>query len=340
MISNVHERRIAAPPQEVGALLDSLGSPHDRLWPHAPRDPMVLRHGDGSGLRIGAKGGHGPVRYTVEDYEPGRRVTFRIAPELGLGNAWHGVFAEPTADGGTLLRHELEVTPTGAMRILWPLVVRSMHNCYAEDALDRAERELGVGPTQEHRHSLWARVLERRLRRRVSATAPLLDGLAASALPRVDVTDAFRTDLLPGDGVDPIAWTTAIFSAVPAWVRALMHIRDALVRLVGVHTADAHPGAIFPLHAATATEAVVGIDDRHLDFRLVTTVDGAARCVTMTTVVHLHSRLGRAYWAVVRHFHPVVVRALMRRAASPSGVERLFPLQPAQAIERRAGATV
>lgn len=340
MIRNVHERRIAAPPDEVGRLLDSLGSPHDRLWPGAPRDPMVLRHGDGSGLRIGARGGHGPVRYTVEDYEPGRRVTFRMAPEVGLGNAWHGVVAKPTADGGTLLRHELEVSPTGAMRVLWPLVVRSMHDCYAEDALDRAERELGVGPTHEHRHSPWTWVLERRLRRRVTATAPLLEGLAASALPRVDVADAFRTDLLPGDGCDPIAWTTAIFSAVPAWVRALMGVRDALVRLVGVRTAGAHPGAVFPLHAASATEAVVGIDDRHLDFRVVTTVDEAARWMTMTTVVHLHSRLGRAYWAVVRHVHPVVVRALMRHAASPAGVERLIPLQAAQAAESRAGTTV
>ena len=332
MIRNVHERRIAAPLAQVEPLLHSLGTRDDRLWPRAPRDPMVLRHPDGGGLRAGASGGHGPVRYTVEEYEPGRRVTFRMRRKTGLGNAWHGMVAEPTPDGGTLLRHELEVSSTGAMRIPWPLVVRSMHNCYAEDALDRAERELGVGPAHEHRHSPWTRVLERRLRRRVTSTAPLFDGLAAAGLPRIDVTDAFRTDLLPGDGIDPIAWTTAAFSAVPGWVLALLRIRDALIRVVGIRTADDHPGAMFPLHGASATEAMVGIDDRHLDFRLITTVDEEARWVTMTTIVHLHSPLGRLYWSVVRHFHPVVLRSLLRHAASPAGFDRLLELQPARLV--------
>ncbi len=161
--------------------------------------------------------------------------------------------------------------------------------------------------------------------RRVTATTPVLDGLAASALPRVDAADAFRTDLLPGDGADPVAWTAAIFSAIPAWVRTLMRVRDSLVRHVGIRTADVHPGATFPLHAATTTEAVVGTDDRHLDFRLVTTVDEQAHWVTMTTVVHLHSRMGRAYWAVVRHVHPVVLRALMRHTPSPAGVPSALP---------------
>jgi hypothetical protein len=33
----------------------------------------------------------------------------------------------------------------------------------------------------------------------------------------------------------------------------------------------------------------------------------------MATVVHLHNRLGRAYFAVVRRVHAAVVRAVLRR---------------------------
>lgn len=33
MVRNVHERWLAAPAAMVGALLDSLAGPEDRLWP-------------------------------------------------------------------------------------------------------------------------------------------------------------------------------------------------------------------------------------------------------------------------------------------------------------------
>lgn len=70
MVHNLHERQIDAPPDEVGTLIDSLGDKNDRLWPRNEWPAMRL---DGP-LRVGADGGHGPVRYFVTNYEPGRRV--------------------------------------------------------------------------------------------------------------------------------------------------------------------------------------------------------------------------------------------------------------------------
>ena len=49
MIVNVHERKLPASPEQVGALLDRLFGPEDCLWP-AERWPM---HRSGE-LRIGA----------------------------------------------------------------------------------------------------------------------------------------------------------------------------------------------------------------------------------------------------------------------------------------------
>lgn len=315
---NVHHRRINASPAQVGWLLDTLGSIDDRLWPPPPRDPMVLRHDDGDGVRVGARGGHGPIRYRVTQHVPGRRVAFAFDRGVGI-DGWHAVEVDPLPDGTTSLRHVLEGRTSGAMRILWPLLVRSIHGCYVEDAFDRAERELGVGPVTEHRHSVWTRVVGRRPRRRVTATAPVLDGLGAAALPHVDAADAFRTDLLPGDGTDPLAWTTDIFSASPRWVDSLMELRHRLVRPFGLETGEGRDLALFPLHDRSETEVLTGVDDRHLDFRVVTTVDERTRSVTLTTVVRIHSRLGRSYWALVRHFHPRVVRSLMRRTAQRAG---------------------
>lgn len=318
---NVHERFITAPLEQAGALLDTVGSRGDRLWPLPPRTPMLLRHPGGNGLADGAAGGHGSIRYALEEHVPGRRVVFRFTPSLSLVGTH--VFTTEPAPGGTVLRHELDVEPRGAMRVLLPLMVRSMHDCYVEDAFDRAERELGVGPAAEHRHSRWNRLLERRPTRHVRPTEPMLTGLGAGALDRVDAADAFTVDLLTGDGDDPLAWSRDFFTAAPRWVGALLRLRDALVRPFGLRTSDTRsperPDAMFPVLAVSSTEALLGLDDAHLDFRVVTTVDEASAQVTLTTVVRVHSRLGRVYWGVVRHVHPLVVRAIMRQAAYPAG---------------------
>ena len=77
-VHNIHQRRIAAPPARVGELLDTLASGKDRLWPHERWPPMKLD----TPLGIGATGGHGPIRYVVEAYDPGVQVvclTNRVA---------------------------------------------------------------------------------------------------------------------------------------------------------------------------------------------------------------------------------------------------------------------
>jgi Protein of unknown function (DUF2867) len=58
---------------------------------------------------------------------------------------------------------------------------------------------------------------------------------------------------------------------------------------------------------------VLGMADKHLDFRAVVDVrqDGAGWQVTATTVVRTHNWLGRAYLAVIMPFHRLVVRAML-----------------------------
>ena len=145
MIRNVHERTLAATPEEVGALVDSLSSPGDRLWPAARWPAMRLD----APLARGARGGHGPVRYWVESYEPGLRVVFRFEHATRLEGT-HRLEIEPAAGGHTVLRHVAEGRPYGWMRLGWPLCFRWLHDAAVEDALDRAQAEL-AGRAWEHR---------------------------------------------------------------------------------------------------------------------------------------------------------------------------------------------
>lgn len=154
MVYNSHEREILAPPSEVGLLIDSLASKHDRLWPRHEWPAMRLDRA----LGVGATGGHGPIRYIVTDYEPGRKAEFRFIGPSGFNGA-HAFIAFELASGTTLLKHELSMSPKWIARITWPLFFRPMHDALIEECLDLAELECGSPQRTKHRRSLWTRIL-------------------------------------------------------------------------------------------------------------------------------------------------------------------------------------
>jgi hypothetical protein len=57
-------------------------------------------------LAVGAIGGHGPIRYVVEAYDPGAMIRFRFTRPAGFDGV-HG-FTVVTRDEGVVLRHDLK----------------------------------------------------------------------------------------------------------------------------------------------------------------------------------------------------------------------------------------
>lgn len=308
---NVHTRAIDAPPRAVGELLETLGSEHDAFWRHRLGFPVELDRG----LEVGSRGGHEDVRYHVVEHEPGRRVVFRFEPPTGLEGT-HAFEVLDGPDGTALLRHTLAARPTGAMRLLVPLVVEAVHDLVAEDVLDHVERTLTGRAHRVQRPPLRALALARfGARRPVELTAPPRDGLLVGALARVDAGERFATPLRPGDSRDVDVWRGALLGS-PWWMRVLVRLRDRLGRLVGLEPSGGGTEP-FPELARTDSEILLGLDDRHLDFRVSVRVEDTA--ASISTVVLIHNAFGRAYWSVVRWFHPVLVRATVRRVRSPLG---------------------
>lgn len=163
MVSNVHERVIAAPVAEVGMLIDSLSSADDRLWPRGEWPAMRLD----SELSVGAAGGHGPVRYFVTGYEPGRRVKFQFTGPTGF-NGSHSFTATSHSDESTLLRHELALSPRGAAVFTWPFFFRPLHNAVIEESFDRAQQECGSLPDVSYKPPLWTKMLRAAFSTRLS----------------------------------------------------------------------------------------------------------------------------------------------------------------------------
>jgi hypothetical protein len=175
-VHNVHRRAIGSPGQ-LGALLDGLGSDADRLW---PRDRWPRLRLDGP-LRIGARGGHGPVRYQVELYEPSRRIRFRFERPRGFdGTHEFCVIADP--EGPAQLVHVLEARMSGAARLSWSLMFCPLHDALIEDALDNAERQVTGRLQRPARWSTYVRAL-----RRVLAVAKLGGGRSPGPVGRRDV---------------------------------------------------------------------------------------------------------------------------------------------------------
>ncbi|MBF0697319.1 SRPBCC family protein [Actinomyces bowdenii] len=150
MIRNIHERTIQAPASVLAPLLDGLGRDGDRLWPAGSWTPMVLDRP----LAVGADGGHGPIRYRVVEYEPGRRVRFVFHPATGISGI-HELAVEALGEDRCRMRHVLLGRARGAMRALFPLVVEPLHDAVIEDLLDNAEREATGRVRRPARHPAW-----------------------------------------------------------------------------------------------------------------------------------------------------------------------------------------
>ncbi len=164
MVRNVHERLLNAPATRIGELLDTLASANDGLW---PRDRWPAMRFDRP-LQVGAVGGHGPIRYTVEAYEPERMIRFRFSAPRGF-IGWHGCTVEAAGDGYTLLRHTLEMRLEGPALLTWPLVFRPLHDALIEDALDRAEAFAAGRAVAPRAWSGYVVLLRRLLARRTAA---------------------------------------------------------------------------------------------------------------------------------------------------------------------------
>lgn len=96
-------------------------------------------------LGVGAIGGHGPIRYTVEAYERSRSVRFRFTGPRGFDGTHAFELVVVSADE-TRLRHVLAMEARGRAALTWPLVFRPLHDALVEDAFTTTEISLGMPP--------------------------------------------------------------------------------------------------------------------------------------------------------------------------------------------------
>jgi hypothetical protein len=146
-----------------------------------------------------------------------------------------------------------------------------------------------------------------------------------------DLADAYAVRLPDNASSDPELLARFVFAHQAAWVGRLLGIRDAIVARFGLKTAaqlraqggvsPAERVDIFRIYTRDAREIILGENDSHLDFRVSVlqqtreSQEGRSRYLILSTVVHCHNALGRAYILVIAPFHRMVVRSSLQRAA-------------------------
>lgn len=296
-VLNEHERVIEAPAEVVGALLDRLSAEDDPLFPTPAWDAMIFDRP----LGVGATGGHGPIRYSVIEYEPGSRVRFSFTPP---DNGFHEMSVEPVGEGRCRVRHVLQTELHGRHRLLWSAVVRPLHDTVIEEVFDNIERAAAGGCARPVRWSPGVRLYNRLAWPRPRTVAvPQAARLLRTAVDRPGYEDAYRMELLPGQPRDPEAWTGIL-------------------------------GDAFPVIAREGDELLLEVRARGLTARASILVDG--RHVTLSSTVRTDTLHGRIYWGVVKHAHPFMARLMLRR--THRGFALATPPAGERELERRRSA--
>ena len=148
----------------------------------------------------------------------------------------------------------------------------------------------------------------------------------APLYPGSNLADAYAVALPTAQArqMDMPSLARQLLGSQPRWAQWLMLVRDAIVSLFGINTSrqmEAKRGeriGIFRIYSVSDDEIIVGEDDSHLDFRLSVLRNreaGRHGSITMSSVVHCHNWVGRAYILLIRPFHKLIVQRSLARAA-------------------------
>lgn len=133
-VINIHQRIILQPKSAVVELFNTLASKNDLMLANNKWPAMKLD----KGLMVGSKGGHGPIRYTVEEYSPEEFIQFRFSKPRGF-HGFHRFDIVEVDTHTTQIKHLIDMNTSGLALLTWPLVIRWLHDALIEDAFDKTE---------------------------------------------------------------------------------------------------------------------------------------------------------------------------------------------------------
>ena len=161
-VINIHKRRINQPKEKVSLLFNTLASKNDEIWPYEHWPAIKLENG----LKIGSKGGHGTIRYTVVEFIEGHFIKFQFSKPEGLIGA-HELKLNAVNETQTELVHEIKAKTSFKAMLLWIFVIRWLHDALIEDAFDKVENHFS-DRQKTSTYSIWVKILRDAYKRKLN----------------------------------------------------------------------------------------------------------------------------------------------------------------------------
>lgn len=159
-VLNVHKRILNQSKKEVSDILATLATDNDRIWPNEKWPAMKFR----DEIKIGAKGGHGPIRYTIEKLNPKEIIQFRFSKPHGF-NGIHKLELIELSQEMTEIKHTIDMNTSGKGTLIWIFVIRPLHNALIEDGFDKLENNF-IDYKKSSKWSFWVKFLRKQLNQR------------------------------------------------------------------------------------------------------------------------------------------------------------------------------
>ncbi|MDH6355885.1 hypothetical protein M2132_002235 [Dysgonomonas sp. PH5-45] len=156
------------------------------------------------------------------------------------------------------------------------------------------------------------------------------DSLTNKYLP-ADYSDVFTCGITSDTLPTPDDIIIGIFTDMPGWVNMLFKLRNFLVRFVGLKGNKGDNSqlencirsggkyGVVSVPDKSDHETVLLLEDRHLNAYLsIHIMDTTTNAwdVSLITVVHFNNKLGNIYFTVIKPFHKIVVKSMLKRVLS------------------------
>ncbi len=144
-VLNIHKRVINQPRGKVWDIVKTLSSKEDQIWPTEKWPRMRLNRG----LEVGSSGGHGPIRYVIQEYLPGELIQFKfLKPKGFIGK--HTIELTKIEENITELKHTIHMKTSLSGMFIWSLAIRSLHDALMEDAFDKVENHFSKNTKKQN----------------------------------------------------------------------------------------------------------------------------------------------------------------------------------------------
>jgi hypothetical protein len=140
-------------------------------------------------------------------------------------------------------------------------------------------------------------------------TAPE-NSIITAGFGKIDYCDSYRITQSTNDSPEQMAMQ--LFN-LPKWVIGLMILRNWIVRPFGLKTrTETESATLFPVIDRNDHEIVMGMNDRHLNFRVSILTDKENSFIYVTTVVHYNNIWGKVYFLLIKPFHKIIINVLIK----------------------------